>query len=190
VIGDTKPLGICGSGIVDAIAVFVTAGLIDETGRILTAGELAEGGISQGWVDCLVEADGGPALKIADGIMLTQKDVREVQMAKAAISAGVRTLLSETGKSVSDVKKLYIAGGFGSAMDKHSAAVVGLFPPELEGVVEIAGNTAGKGAVLAALSEKVITGMSVIAEQVNYIELSTSALFQQEYMTAMYFGTT
>ncbi len=187
VIGDSEPEGICGSGIVDAVALFISAGLIDETGRILGEDELTEAGVHQGWINCVSEADGSKAIRITDKIMLTQKDIREIQMAKAAIAAGVKTLLSETGKSVEDVKKLFIAGGFGAAMDKHSAALIGLFPRELEQAVVIAGNTAGKGAVLAAISGRIIGEMERIAGEVKYIELSTSVLFQQEYMMAMYF---
>ncbi len=187
VIGDVSPSGICGSGIVDAVALFVKAGVIDETGRILKESELHDAGVSQSWINCIMEKDDSVALKISENIFLTQKDIREIQMAKAAISAGVKTLLAETGKTAADVGKLYIAGGFGAAMNRNSAAVIGLFPPELESSVVISGNTAGKGAVLAALSAEVMNDMKDIAEQVKYIELSTSVLFQQEYMTEMYF---
>lgn len=188
VIDNVEPVGICGSGIVDAIALFVNAGVVDETGRILNEEELNEASVHKSWKNCIVEYDGKPALKITDKILITQLDIREIQMAKAAIAAGVNTLLAETGKTTADVKKLYIAGGFGAAMDKRSAAVIGLFPSELEQVVVVAGNTAGKGAVLSALSKKILNDMLHIVEDVNYIELSMSTLFQQEYMTAMYFN--
>ena len=187
VIGDEAPAGICGSGIVDALALFLNAGVVDNTGRILNDDELAEAGVHRSWINCVVREESKTAVRISGDIMLTQKDIREIQMAKAAVAAGVKTLLAETGKSIADVKKLYIAGGFGAAMNKANAAVIGLFPPELEPVVEIAGNTAGKGAVLAALSGRVVSDMEKIADSVDYIELSTSALFQQEYMMEMYF---
>ena len=187
VIDDIEPAGLCGSGIVDAIAMFVKAGVIDETGRILGEDELQEAGVHQGWIDCVVKNEKGLNLRIADNIQLTQQDIREIQMAKAAVAAGVKTLLAETGKTAGDVKKLFIAGGFGAAMNRKSAAAIGLFPSELEPVVEVAGNTAGKGAVLSALSKKILNDMEHIAEDVVYIELSTSALFQQEYMMEMYF---
>ena len=187
VIDEAEPSGICGSGIVDAVALFVEAGLIDETGRIPEPEELAANGVHHGWINCVVKDESGISIRITDEISITQKDIREVQMAKAAIAAGVKTLLSETGRSVSDIKRLFIAGGFGAAMNKSSAAAVGLFPAELEEVVEIAGNTAGKGAILSALSENVMRDMKKIAEDVVYIELSTSAMFQQEYMMSMYF---
>jgi uncharacterized 2Fe-2S/4Fe-4S cluster protein (DUF4445 family) len=128
-----------------------------------------------------------PALKIANGILLTQKDVREIQMAKAAIAAGINTLLSDTGRSTADVKKVFVAGGFGAAMNSKNAAVVGLFPAELEPVVEIAGNTAGKGAILSALSETILDEMREVAKKVDYVELSSSVKFQTEYMLQMYF---
>ena len=187
VIDEIDPVGICGSGIVDAVALFVGAGLIDETGRILEREELTANGVHTGWVNCVVKDENGISIRITKDIYITQKDIREVQMAKAAIAAGVKTLLSETGRAAGDIKKLFIAGGFGAAMNKSSAAAVGLFPAELEDVVEIAGNTAGKGAILSALSGKVMRDMEKIADDVVYIELSTSALFQQEYMMSMYF---
>jgi uncharacterized 2Fe-2S/4Fe-4S cluster protein (DUF4445 family) len=187
VIGGGNPTGICGSGIIDALAVFITAGVIDETGRMLSEAELTEAGISRGWIECLSESEGMPALKIANGILLTQKDVREIQMAKAAIAAGINTLLSDTGRSTADVKKVFVAGGFGAAMNSKNAAVVGLFPAELEPVVEIAGNTAGKGAILSALSETILDEMREVAKKVDYVELSSSVKFQTEYMLQMYF---
>ncbi|MBI9106613.1 MAG: DUF4445 domain-containing protein [Spirochaetales bacterium] len=187
VIGGGKPEGICGSGIVDALAVFLGAGVIDETGRIRTEAELTEDGISRGWIECLSESGGKPALKVSADIMITQMDIREIQMAKAAIAAGIRTLLSETGRATTDIKRVFVAGGFGAAMNKASAAAIGLFPSDLEPVVEIAGNTAGKGAILAALSARVLDEMVKVSEDVEYIELSTSLKFQQEYMNEMYF---
>ena len=187
VIGDVEPVGICGSGIIDAAAVFIRAGVIDYTGRILSKQELTEAGVHSGWIDCLCESGGFPALRIADNILLTQQDIREIQTAKGAVAAGIKTLLHEAGKTAADVKKLYIAGGFGAAINKSSAAAIGLFPPELEAVAETAGNTAGKGAVLAALSESEMKKMKEAAEAVEYIELSASAFFQMEYMNEMFF---
>ncbi len=180
VIGGDTPAGICGSGIVDAVSVFLQQGYIDETGRIMTEEADTSGP--------LIIKDDGPELKVSGGITLTQKDIREIQMAKAAIAAGIATLLHETGKTVDDVECVHLAGGFGAALDRHNAAVIGLVPAALETKIAAAGNTAGKGAVMAALSADVIADMSDAARHVDYIELSTSAQFQMEYMNAMYFN--
>lgn len=129
-IGDAPARGLCGSGVLDALALLLDAGIVDETGRL--------------------EADASPlgaritddALTFTDSVRFTQKDIREVQLAKAAVRAGIDILLREAGMETADVARLYLAGGFGSAMRPESAARIGLIPEELSDRVTVLGNAA------------------------------------------------
>ena len=121
VFGDVKAEGICGSGIVDAIAAMLDAGVLDETGCILEDGHAFEGQVR--------EIDGQPAFVLpGTQVEITQKDVRAVQLAKSAIHAGMITLLQEAGIAPEKVKNMLIAGGFGSCIRPRSAERIGLIP--------------------------------------------------------------
>jgi len=193
-ISGMPPIGICGSGIVDAVAVLLDAGIVDETGRILSDDEI-ESEIGEKLKNRLTEVDNMPAFIIAGGeetrsgepIVITQKDVREIQLAKAAIAAGTRVLIQKMERSMGEIKHLYLAGGFGSYIDKRNAVRIGLLPKELEHRIIAVGNAAGTGALLALLSRKLIQRCNSIKTMVKYVELSTSAEFQDEYVNCMYF---
>ncbi len=164
VIGGGKPVGICGSGIVDAVAALVRSGAADETGYM----------------------EDDPAV-IADPVVVTQKDIRAVQLAKSAIHAGIRTLLDLSGLSCGDVDALYIAGGFGSYLDVSSAAYIGLIPSELEARVKVLGNAALSGASAILLSKPLFDVSADIAKSVKVAELASNPVFAAEYMDRMYF---
>ena len=179
-IAGEKPCGICGSGIIDAVAVFISVGLIDETGCI--AGEDTD---YSGYV---TELEGQPAVKIGDsGIVLTQKDVRAVQLAKAAIRAGVESLLNACGETADGIGKLVLAGGFGSYIDIKSAAGIGLIPRELADKTVAVGNAAGMGAVSVLLSRRAMEYSDEIAGKAVTLELSTSEFFMDNYVEHMMF---
>ena len=164
VIGGGKPVGICGSGIVDAVAALVKAGNVDETGYM----------------------EDDPAV-IADPVVVTQKDIRAVQLAKSAIHAGIRTLLDISDLNCGDVDTLYIAGGFGSYLDVSKAAYIGLIPSELEARVKVLGNAALSGASAILLSKPLFDVSADIAESVKVAELASNPVFAAEYMDRMYF---
>jgi len=187
VIGNTKPAGICGSGIVDAIAAMLDAELLDETGRIPDADEAAAAGeISQR----LVSLDGSRAFVICGGpepIIITQRDVREIQNAKAAIAAGIETLIREAGISPDDIRKVYLAGGFGSSLHIDTAVRIGLLPKTLENRIEAIGNASGAGAAEGLLSAASLRIAENLSRKVRYIELSASAYFTEKYVENMLF---
>lgn len=183
-IGGLPPIGICGSGIIDAAAVLLKTGGMDETGRIADADE-AEGFIAR----YINEDESEIYLDKAAGISFTQQDVREVQLAKAAIAAGINTLLHEQGLALSDVDKLYIAGGFGSHINKNSACAIGLLPPKLLDKIVFVGNAAGMGARRIALTASGRAESEAIAERAEYVELSGHAFFQDDYIEQMMFDT-
>ena len=182
-IGDALPKGICGSGVVDAIALALKVGLIDETGRIADEDE-----VIAPLRRYLTEHGGMPAMKIADGIVITQKDVREIQTAKAAIAAGVLSLLHHAGTALGSVKKLYLAGGFGNYMVPENAVTIGLLPRELSDRIYPVGNAAGAGAVMALLSGDELSKCKAIRNLGRHVNLEGNPFFMEKYVDCMLFG--
>ncbi|MBU3188118.1 DUF4445 domain-containing protein [Clostridium bowmanii] len=189
-IGDELPIGICGSGVLDAVSEFLKYKIIDETGKMLDADEIDNVDLSNrvvlidGMKQFLVEKSG----KNNNPIYFTQKDVREVQLAKAAISAGIKILISEKGISYKEIEKVYVAGGFGNFMDINSTINIGMLPKELEGKVYSIGNGAGSGARMYLLSEEQREKALEIKKVTTYIELSNRADFQDYFMDSIMFN--
>lgn len=187
-IGGKKSKGICGSGIVDVIAELFKHGIVDNTGRILDKDEVTSA-VGEKYLDRIVQYNEMPAFLIDDenGIYLTQKDVRQVQLAKAAIRAGINILINEMNISERDIKKVYLAGGFGSYISIESAATIGLIPSELKDRTIQIGNAAGLGASLALLSDNELNRAKIVRDKIKYIELSNVPTFQEEFIKSMYF---
>lgn len=179
VIGGGKARGVCGSGVIDGIAALLDLGLIDSSGCILQDEPETP--------PLLAEYNGGPALELGDGVLLTQRDIREIQLAKASICAGVRTLLHEAGKEPEDLDALLLAGGFGSYIDCASAGRIGMIPEELVEKGRPIGNAAGMGAVMELLSIPCRDRSREIAAEAKSLELSTSAYYMDQYVEAMGF---
>lgn len=188
-IGGEKPLGICGSGLVGIISGLYGAGIIDETGRLDASGDSAP-------QQKITDLDGVKAFLISpasenecDGdIAITQKDVRELQNAKAAISAGIKVLAKRLGIGIEDIKRVYIAGGFGSFINIESALNIGLIPEKLAGRIEAIGNAAGMGAVNMLLSKKQLHEAGRIKEKLEYVELSSCKEFNDFYIDSLTFS--
>jgi len=180
VIGGGEPKGICGSGLVDVLALLLSVGAVDEGGLLLPADEAPEA--VRPYLD---EVDGMTVFRIGDEVYISASDVRKLQLAKAAIAAGISALLSRSGRKTAD--GLILAGGFGSYMDVRSAARIGLFPKELLPNVRAAGNTAGAGAVMAACSPEYRELLRDIAERCEYVELSTDKVFNEQFVEQMMF---
>ena len=164
VIGEGESESICGSGIIDAIAALLYNEIVDETGRL----------------------EDSERYNFSEKVYISAKDIRKIQLAKAAIRAGIETLLSRSGKSYDDIESVLIAGGFGAYMKIKSACAIGLLPPALMDKTVHVGNSAGKGAALALCAEgRELLGK--INEKCTYEELSSSALFNGKYVDAMMF---
>ncbi len=192
VIGNSAPRGICGSGIIDAVAVLLDEEIIDETGRLAgDNGDSLPAEVRKRLVDIdtmkafmiAAENDGTPG----EPIVVTQKDIREIQNAKAAIAAGIDTLLHSAGVGYDRIKKVYLAGGFGSSIHISSAARIGLLPGSLEDRVVAIGNASGSGAAECLLSRSMLKASEAIAKKIRYIELSASAYFTEKYVENMLF---
>lgn len=183
-VGGADPVGICGSGLIDALAACLEAGLVDETGRLLAPDELPAERAG------LVELrDGKPAaLLVPDGaVALTQKDVRALQLAKAAVAAGIQSLLREAGLRIEEVDEFVVGGAFGTHLRAEAAARIGLFPRELLPRVRMVGNCAGAGACAALLSGQARARMERVAREARYHELSLDPEFSEAYVDAMEF---
>lgn len=183
-VADAAPIGICGTGVIDAVALMVRLGVVDETGRLLESDELDEplaGLVGR-------EGDSNAFYLTPDrSVYITQGDVRNVQLAKAAVCAGVLTLEDAAGIEVSDIESLEIAGGFGAYLDLESAAAIGLFPAELLPRATSVGNTAAEGAAALLVTGAARAREAELAEKCDYLELSTSAEFNGFYIGAMGF---
>ncbi len=178
-LGGSKALGICGSGVLDITSVLVARGVVDITGRLLKNDENVE--YNETLKEHFVVARGRD-----EDVVFTAKDVREIQLAKAAIAAGVKTLIETAEISYEDIKKVYIAGGFGNYMRIESALELGLIPKELKDRIAAAGNTAAKGAV-ACHNMEFLDKVERYVKSSKHIELATSMIFQNHYIESMGF---
>jgi uncharacterized 2Fe-2S/4Fe-4S cluster protein (DUF4445 family) len=184
VIGGGKPKGICGSGLADALALMLDLGAVNVSGRLLPAG-LAP--------DCAARHIGknehGTVFYLTGdrSVFLSEGDVRKLQLAAAAIRAGISVMLEEAAVTQEEVEILYLAGGFGNYIRKESASRIGLLPPSLLHRVRGLGNAAGAGAIRALLSASEREQLRDIKERCRYIELSASAAFMEAYIDSMRF---
>ena len=184
VIGDVEPVGICGTGIIDAVALMVELGVVDETGYLLGDDEVDEA------LRGLVGDEGGRNVfyLVPDhSLFITQTDVRNLQLAKAAVCAGIRTLAHAARIDISAIGQLEIAGGFGAYLNLESAARIGLFPAELLRCASSVGNTSGEGASALLVSNAAREIEVKIVDICDYLELSTSMEFNGYYVEMMEF---
>jgi len=189
IIDNAPAAGLCGSGLIDFMRILVDSGLVDETGRIVDRDEVNEEFFDL-YDNSVKSDDDGLVIYVApaaDKVFLTQKDVREIQLAKAAISGGIMTLLRHNELNTDDVDSVYLAGGFGSFIDLENALRIGLLPSALKGKIISAGNTAGMGAIACLLDKKARDEASRVAEMVKELDLSTHPVFQEEYVNNMFF---
>jgi uncharacterized 2Fe-2S/4Fe-4S cluster protein (DUF4445 family) len=194
VIGDTEPAGLCGSGLVDAVTGLVRLGLLDSSGRLVGEERAAE--LAPGLADRLTQLGAervfvlhwlGEPGNVSRSVYLSQRDVRELQFAKAAIATGWRILLEEAGLEPGDIQQVLLAGSFGSYLSPANAIRLGLVPdiPVLR--VVSAGNVAGEGAKMALLSVRERAGGLALLEEVRYVELSDRADFNDRFVDQLAF---
>ena len=186
-LGGGEAKSICGSGLVDAIAEMIENGIIDETGRI------DEDFLPEEYEDRLFEFEGNPAFSLdgknENGVFIAQQDVREVQLAKSAIAAGIQVLMNEMGAEFDQVGKLFLAGGFGNYIDRESAVKIGLLPKELADRIVPVGNAAGTGARRAIKNAaQWEQADEFLPKCMRYVELSARADFQELFVEKMMFG--
>jgi uncharacterized 2Fe-2S/4Fe-4S cluster protein (DUF4445 family) len=185
VIGDCEPAGLCGSGLVDAVTALVRVGLLDDSGRFIPPETAAE--VAPGLAERLTMIGKEKVFMLTDSIYLSQRDVRELQFAKAAIATGWRILLEEAGLTEKDVQQVLLAGSFGSYLSPASAIRIGLVPKVPVLRVVSAGNVAGEGAKMALLSLRERAGGLALLEEVKYVELSDRTDFNDRFIDQLSF---
>ena len=178
-VGNKPAVGLCGSGLIDLVAGLLDAGMLDENG-VLRSGQEKQG------VFILVLPERGGNER---GVYLTQKDLGEVQLAKAAIAAGIQMLMERLGITEDDICSVYIAGAFGNYMDPVSAGKIGLLPATLVKKVKPVGNAAGEGAKIALVNEKEMLEMDELVRKIEFVELAASADFQDHFIDELGFET-
>jgi uncharacterized 2Fe-2S/4Fe-4S cluster protein (DUF4445 family) len=192
VIGDAPPVGMCGSGLVDAVAQLVAAGLIDHSGKYVSDEQAAADHpvlskrlvkVGEERVFVLAWRGDDPA----NAIYLSQRDVRELQFAKASIATGWQILMNELGITAADIGQVLLAGSFGSYLSPASAVKIGLVPKLALPRIISAGNVAGEGAKMAALSLRERAAADAIVEEVEYVELSGREDFNDLFMDQLAF---
>ena len=194
-IDDAPAVGLCGTGLIDAVAALVEGGVVGPSGTMRSAADLAAS--RPALARRVVGADGDNGFLLADKketdsghpILLTQKDVREVQLAKGAMAAGVVTLLEEYGAKVGDVEEVLLAGAFGNFIRPDRALAIGLLPRVSVEKVKFVGNAAGTGARMLLVNRNLRQVADDVARGVEHVELSQRPDFQMRFAEAMFFPT-
>jgi uncharacterized 2Fe-2S/4Fe-4S cluster protein (DUF4445 family) len=176
VIGDVDPVGLCGSGLVDAVAELVGAGYLDHSGRFVLDASDRFGKIGEENV-----------FYLSDDVYLSQRDVRELQFAKASIATGWTILCKELGIEPDEVSQVLLGGSFGSYLTAASAVKIGLVPRLPLARIVAAGNVAGEGAKIAALSVTERAAANAVLEEVDYVELSGRSDFNDLFIDQLAF---
>lgn len=183
-IGGEPPVGICGSGILDALAQLYAGGVLDRGGRMVDHPLVRR---HNGAAEVLLANRDGSQDGTGE-VTITQKDVREVQLAKGAIRAGIQALLQSVGRSADDIDRIIIAGAFGSYIDPASAVAIGMLPAIPLDRIQQVGNAAGTGARMALVSKEQRAVADEIARRVRYVELSSVPNFSKLFSKAIYLG--
>jgi uncharacterized 2Fe-2S/4Fe-4S cluster protein (DUF4445 family) len=183
-IDDEKARGICGSGIIDAVAEALKAGVIDTSGRMILQNHRRVKGDGASREFVLVFKEDTSTGK--EDIVLTQDDVREIQKAKAAMYGGYKTLLRLSNFKKEDLNEIIIAGAFGNYIDPESARTIGMIPEIPLDKISFLGNTAGSGARMCLKSMDARIEAQKIDASMKYAELAVEPIFEEEYINAMY----
>jgi uncharacterized 2Fe-2S/4Fe-4S cluster protein (DUF4445 family) len=191
VIGNSEPIGICGSGIVDIISELLDHNFIDRTGKLLDKEEyIAKHGKIK-LADNLMEIDGIKSFLISiDGnktVYINQKDIRQIQLAKSAIVSGCKILIKESGLREEEISEIVLSGAFGNYINIKNAVKIGLLPNIKDIPIESIGNGAGLGVQKYLLSKETRSLVNKIKENSQHIELSMNREFQNEYISNMHF---
>lgn len=208
-IGGEKPIGLCGSGLIDLVAELLRTGLLDENGILHSGQEKPDTFVlvppektkyvSRNEDKYVIQADktgeyktetykiNTPYFESTYEVYLTQKDIGEVQLAKAAIAAGIQLLLKKMNVEESQVQTVYLAGGFGNYMNAENAARIGLIPESFVKKVQCVGNAAGEGAKIALLNKKERHEIEDVVEKIEFLELAACPEFQDCFIDELGF---
>ena len=191
VIGDVEPQGMCGSGLVDAVAELAKIGVLDQSGRFVTQ-EVMEKEFPK-LSSRLINLETNEKAFLLHGdtndplVYLTQRDVRELQFAKASIATGWRLLMEQLNLKDEDIQQVLLAGSFGSYLSPSSAIQIGLVPKIPVMRIVSAGNVAGEGAKMVLLSQPERNGATTLLNEVSYVELSDRKDFNDKFVEQLSF---
>lgn len=183
-IGDAKPIGLCGSAIIDAVASLLKCQIIDRNGRLSDLSLTPKQKIINGEKSFIIASKEEGATR---DIMITQKDIKEVQLAKAAIYTGCYILMKKKDAEPRDIKKFYVAGAFGNYINLENAKLIGMLPDIPTEFITFVGNAAGAGARMALISKTQRRVAVSISRKVDYVELALDPDFQMEFALATCF---
>jgi uncharacterized 2Fe-2S/4Fe-4S cluster protein (DUF4445 family) len=193
VIGDCPARSICGSGLIDAVAVLLALDIIESSGRFANPTTL-KGKLSPAIVSRIIEQGGQPTFVLAPAeqaggqeVVLTQEDIRQVQLAKAAIRAGTKLLQKKVGLADSDIKQIFLAGAFGNYIRKESALRIGLLPDVPDERIHFVGNAAASGAQMILTSSRFRELARDLARKIQYIEIAHEKQFPDVFAESMTF---
>ncbi len=182
-IGNVKPIGICGSGLIDIIAELFKAGFIDRSGRLNPESDERVRNVD-GEMEFLLVPSSRTAAR--NDIVITQADIENLLRAKAAIFAGMNAIVKTLHIKFSDIKRIYLAGGFGNYLDKENAIILGLIPDVDRNNVQFVGNTSILGAKMALLSKNALDTAYKISRNITYYDLITYPDYMDEFMSAKF----
>jgi uncharacterized 2Fe-2S/4Fe-4S cluster protein (DUF4445 family) len=199
VIGKTMATGFCGSGLIDLLAILLKTGVLDESGRLLSPKDAKEeisyltmarlkNSLGYNFLEEDENGNGIFYLKRSPAVYLTIADVRKLQLAKAAIAAGIKMLLKETGKTYEKIDGLYLAGGLGESLNADNAAAIGMIPEALKDKITCIGNSSLAGAGQYLLTENSKTECVKITKNCRYVELAGNAEFNTEFIEQITFA--
>jgi uncharacterized 2Fe-2S/4Fe-4S cluster protein (DUF4445 family) len=192
VIGNCPARSICGSGLIDAVAVLLALDIIESSGRFANPGTL-KGKLPPAIFLRIAKQEGQPAFVLASGeaggqrVCLTQEDIRQVQLAKAAIRAGIKLLQKKLGLADSDIKQIFLAGAFGNYIRKESALRLGLLPDVPDECIHFVGNAAASGAQMILLSRRWRDLAKDLARKIEYVEIAHEKRFPDVFVDSMSF---
>jgi uncharacterized 2Fe-2S/4Fe-4S cluster protein (DUF4445 family) len=190
VIGDSPPRSICGSGLVDLVALLLELGVLDSSGRFVQLQKLHRK-LPEALLSRLIQHENQPAFLLAqtenNTVFLTQQDIRQTQLAKAAIRAGIKILQKKIGLKDDDIKHIFLAGAFGNYIHPESAMRIGLLPEVPLDRIHFVGNAASSGAQMILLSRKAQNQVKEIISKITYVEIAHEPDFQSTFADCMTF---
>jgi uncharacterized 2Fe-2S/4Fe-4S cluster protein (DUF4445 family) len=176
-IGGLAPVGICGSGLVDLVALLVGSGLIAPSGAFNPEADKR-----------LTARLHGNRYQLTDKVFLSQKDIRQVQLAKSAAITGILTLLSEAGRSAAELKHIIVGGSFGYHLNPENLKRIGLLPGEYTGKITFVGNSSLSGASRAMLNQEILREMERLAPLIQVLDLSSHPDFRDRFISHLDFA--
>jgi uncharacterized 2Fe-2S/4Fe-4S cluster protein (DUF4445 family) len=193
VIGNCPPYSICGSGLIDAVAVLLDLGVIDTTGRFVEPEKLPTN-LPPAIRSRIVKHNNQPGFVLTERrapsderLLLTQQDIRQLQLAKAAIRTGIKLLQKKIGLEDDDIKQVLLAGAFGNYIRRESALRIGLLPDLQLERIHFIGNAAASGAQMILLSRKCRTQAKKLARKIEYVEIAHEEGFESVFVDSMLF---